>query len=486
MLRNFAVAAATAALVSVPAPQASAGNNFGKVAAGAAVGLGIACVTGVICKKQQQTTQRAPSSGGTKKKAAPQMSAAERAQRQENKDVQTALNAFGFNVGTPDGVFGKNTYAGMRDYQAFMGYPVTGELDPYQKQFLLESQQRAVASGAYPTRDMLKAYQNEARGYSNGYGAPNGANPGTGYNDTNGYAGNGGYNTNGGYNGNDGYAGNGAYGGSNGYPVPPPAVVPPMANQPVPATTDIKLPILPTRSGGLVGSGGGSMADRCELVDLLSQSSGVIQAVNITDPDQALSQQFCAMRGYAISEGQSVMAAYGVDDESMRSEVCGPIALQMAETGAMTGESSPQVAAAKAAEITRGLGVDDPSAARDYGRMCLSVGYRVDDPELAAGGALMMLGQGDYAYAEVIAHHLREGFGVPANSAAAVPWYETTITTLERGGQPAFLPTQSAGRVAVMRNVLAMGGMQAANDGVLPGAVPVSTGPVLPVLKKGN
>ncbi|NND20144.1 MAG: peptidoglycan-binding protein, partial [Silicimonas sp.] len=69
------------------------------------------------------------------------------AQREENRQVQTSLNYFGFPAGSPDGVLGRNSRSAISQYQAHLGYPVTGYLTDYEKSFLLSSHNRAVAGG---------------------------------------------------------------------------------------------------------------------------------------------------------------------------------------------------------------------------------------------------------------------------------------------------------------------------------------------------
>ena len=43
--------------------------------------------------------------------------------------AQTRLNQLGYSVGTPDGVYGKNTVKQVRSFQKAMGLPITGKLD---------------------------------------------------------------------------------------------------------------------------------------------------------------------------------------------------------------------------------------------------------------------------------------------------------------------------------------------------------------------
>lgn len=74
------------------------------------------------------------------------------AARQLARDVQTALNYFNFNVGAPDGVLGRQSRAGISQYQAYLAFPVTGELAEFERQVLITSYQRALAGGPEVTR----------------------------------------------------------------------------------------------------------------------------------------------------------------------------------------------------------------------------------------------------------------------------------------------------------------------------------------------
>lgn len=79
--------------------------------------------------------------------AVPTMSSAQRAQ---NVEVQTALNYFGFPVGGADGVLGQQSRAQIAQYQAFLGYPATGDLTEFQRSLLVTSYNRAIAAGRRP------------------------------------------------------------------------------------------------------------------------------------------------------------------------------------------------------------------------------------------------------------------------------------------------------------------------------------------------
>jgi photosystem II stability/assembly factor-like uncharacterized protein len=74
-----------------------------------------------------------PSSGGKKPKATrrgrPAASAAPRQKSDTVKRAQEALNAAGYDVGTPDGAAGTRTVSAIRGFQAEKGIPVSGKLD---------------------------------------------------------------------------------------------------------------------------------------------------------------------------------------------------------------------------------------------------------------------------------------------------------------------------------------------------------------------
>ena len=67
---------------------------------------------------------------------------------------------------------------------------------------------------------------------------------------------------------------------------------------------------------------------------------------------------------------------------------------------------------------------------------------------------MLLVGAGEHAYAEVFGHHLRNGFGTPVDPQAATGWYNAGLAALDAGATPAFLPSQSTQRAAVIRAAL--------------------------------
>lgn len=69
------------------------------------------------------------------------------ADRTENKSIQNALNYFGFPAGVADGVLGRTSRNAISQYQVYMGFPATGQLTQFEKDFLINSHNKAQAGG---------------------------------------------------------------------------------------------------------------------------------------------------------------------------------------------------------------------------------------------------------------------------------------------------------------------------------------------------
>lgn len=79
--------------------------------------------------------------------------------RQQNREAQTSLNYFGFNAGTPDGVMGSRSRTAVSQYQAFLGFPATGQLTEYERQFLVTSYNRAQVGGPQVVKVLQRSNQ---------------------------------------------------------------------------------------------------------------------------------------------------------------------------------------------------------------------------------------------------------------------------------------------------------------------------------------
>ena len=368
-----------------------------------------------------------------KKKPAPSRSYGNETVRTD----QNVLNYFGFPAGTADGVSGSRTRSAISNYQGYMGYPMTGQLTDWERGNLHSAYNRAQSGGGAPyqnvvaaegTRGLLKAFEAEARGqrYEPYGGNTYGNNPQP-Y-DNNNYG-----------NGNNNYG-----------QIPETPPVSPAPDTTGGGTSDI--------AGGLPSFGlkpvKKSMAQHCGSVDILTQANGrLMDAGSITDPSQALDEQFCAARSYAMSRSQQLASGVqGATDEQLRAQCEGLVGTMAEQTSALTTtDVNQQIAASTKFAAQFGA---PPEQLRSIGEICLGVGYQIDNPDVVVAAAMLLVGAGEHAYAEVFGHHLRNGFGTPVDPQAATGWYNAGLAALDAGATPAFLPSQSTQRAAVIRAAL--------------------------------
>lgn len=474
------VAALAATMATVGAERANADLHG---AVGAAI---ILCGTGMVkCGNNQQrrtTRQRQPSGVSA-------------AQRQQNRDVQSALNAFNFPVGTVDGALGRRSRSAISNYQAYMGWGATGYLDDHQRNTLIDSWNKLQYGGgaAYPNMMAREGARGLLRTALNpNYPAQYGDNVQGGYNQQQPqYALDGNNQQHFGNNGQQfGHNGQQQFGNNGGFqqqPLQDPNKVFDNTQQ---AALGNQGQLIDEGNGGglqplkklaplsLKGNEPVSIASRCELVDLTTEAKGVIVPSNMTDPNQALSEKFCDARDFSIRTSQYVMSQVSVSEGEM-SGTCSQIQNAMkAEMPRLSSESVADVLLA-VGKVNSALGLDDPATAEVYGQICLGMGYRQDNAEMALAGALILTSAGKAPYSELVGHHVREGFGVSANSAASKPWYESAVSALENGQQPAFEPSTTTERVMIIRKAIELGGLRAGLS-PLPQLVPTSNTIVLP------
>ncbi|OUS36349.1 hypothetical protein A9Q94_09475 [Rhodobacterales bacterium 56_14_T64] len=87
---------------------------------------------------------------------------------QEGKQIQASLNYFGFDEGSVDGQLGRKSKVAVSQYQAYLGYPVSGQLSPYGQDLLISSYQHAMSSGYLATQQSM-AHPGGPRGLLNIY-----------------------------------------------------------------------------------------------------------------------------------------------------------------------------------------------------------------------------------------------------------------------------------------------------------------------------
>ena len=161
MVRNIAVR--TLVIASLAGP-ATADTD-------ALVGGLIGGMIGAALSNSQNSKSTATrSTGGTQTSSATRStnSGMSAVQRQENSNIQNALNYFSFPVGSADGVLGQRSRMAISELQIMLGYPATGQLSVFERDFLINSYNRAQAGGA-TTMAQIAANPMGARGLLVGY-----------------------------------------------------------------------------------------------------------------------------------------------------------------------------------------------------------------------------------------------------------------------------------------------------------------------------
>lgn len=452
-LKNFTmVCAATAVMAVQPTPVEADGRDF---AAGLAAGvIGSAIVRNA---KPKRTVRRST----TRVYKQPRRATISNAQRAENREVQTALNYFGFPSGAPDGVFGKRTRAAVSSYQAHLGYPATGQLTQYEKNFLQQSYHRAIAGGAVTTqaiaanplgpRGLLNQYRDQAAGVVTATA---------------------------------------------------PVAVAPQATTTVVAVQPQVLPLqqgtttttTTTVSAGAAGAATGaalpnflgtteavSLASHCNQVSLItSTNGGFTTEASLVDASFALNEQFCLARTYAIAEGEKLIASVQGFTSAQIEQQCAGFGPALAPHVAALSLKPAEAVAADVGKFVLGSGMA-PAQLAGTAKICLSVGYRTDNMDVAVGSALLLSTLGQPAYGELMGHHLAQGFGVTKRPDLSQAWYEMGLKAVEQGAIPVFNPGDPSRSALLRKAVYSSTANQQSQLGVQPQVQPASALPTFQI-----
>ncbi|MCX7889609.1 MAG: peptidoglycan-binding protein [Rhodobacteraceae bacterium] len=426
MTASRVVSAALATLLAVPAARPALADADGLV--GGIIGgvIGGAIVAESQKNRRHSTTTRAATSGTGA------------AQREENRQVQTALNYFGYPVGTPDGAIGPKSRAAIADYQLTLGYAPTGQLTEFEKTFLLGSYQRALAGGALTTQQaaanpmgmkgLLVAWRDEAAGQ-----APQGQTavaPQAGADPSNPFA------------RPSVDAGATAAAAATGAA---PATDP--APGPAPGAAQPALPTFMAKAGG--ATAGPSPGTFCTKVSLMTATNGYTTLAGMQDPGAALGEQFCLARGYAVTLGEELAGQVAGYTPQEVADQCMGFGPAMAQQIALLGTRPAAEVMAEVATFAAGTGMA-PDQLLGTARICLGTGYAREDMNVALASALILTTMGQPAYGEIIGHHLAQGFGVPVRPDLAFDWYMLGVGAASQPGGAVFAPGQPE-RLEVVR-----------------------------------
>ncbi|MCA0870103.1 peptidoglycan-binding protein [Seohaeicola saemankumensis] len=428
--RNLCASAVAASVIFLPVQRAQAGD--------AAAALGGALLGGIIVNEMHKNKQR--------KQTYSRSSGISSAQREENRQVQRSLNFFGYNVGSADGALGRRSRAGISQYQADMGFPIDGYLDDHERVFLLNSHQRALASAhvapyaqvvaTQGQAGLLRVYRNEQLGIATPQVPPTTMTqqPGT------------------------------THMAMAPVPVQPmpqtiPQAVPQALPQTVPQTVSVPAPTTQEPVAARADTGGAlpsfsfavpkvTAADLCNQVSIRTATNGGLTTpATLTDATFALSEQFCQQRTAAIADTARIEASIPNMTPAQVEAQCQGLTQAIApQIAAITTAGADQVIAQTSAFLQSS---GQPIAQLvSGGKVCLGVGYRTGDGEMALASAVLVTSAGQHGYGEAVSHHLREGIGV--DQPAAGPAGGWMNLALGAAGSGAPVLGQTPERIAVL------------------------------------
>lgn len=397
-------------LVLVPAKEARADEAAALIGGAILGGLIINEVNRNKARQRQQQQQQQ-----TRARTSTRSTGISAAQRQQNRSVQSALNYFGYNVGTVDGSIGRKTRAGISNYQADMGYAIDGRMDDVERSFLLNSHQRALASAhvapynqilaSQGQRGLLRTYRNEQLG------------------------------------------------------VPTPqvqqATAPAPVQNPAPAPTQNTVPAR-ANTGALpdftFGAQDRSANEHCNEINVLTAANGgLTSGANMGDREFALNEQFCLARTQAMAQSTRIEATIPNLTAPQIEQQCQGLTQAMAPhiTGIEAKTPSQIIADGSAFLRNSGRPMDQLVSG---GKVCLGVGYRTDDAAMAMASGVLLASAGELGYGEIVSHHLREGFGTArGQGSVSGDWMRMALNAAQSG---ATVLGQTPDRIAVLSTAL--------------------------------
>ncbi len=326
-------------------------------------------------------------------------------QREANREVQVALNYFGYPVGTPDGSIGPRSRSAISQYQAFLGYPATGQLTEYERTILVGAYYRGVAGGSQVAQIMATSPQG-TRGLL--------------------------------LNQRDEMAGVATQ--SDGSVAAAQEPEPVLALPVLVATPEPEAPAapaLPSFLGGEVMQV--SLASQCNKISLMTNTNGgYVTEAAMTDANFALGEQFCLARTYAMAEGEQLAGAVKGFTPAQIAEQCkgfGPALKD--QVSALSLKPRDEVLKDVSAFVV-GSGMA-PAQLAGTAKICLGVGYTTDAMDVAIGSALLLTALGENGYSELLGHHLSQGFGATVRPDLSLAWYEAGIEA-DKSGKAVFAP----------------------------------------------
>ncbi len=424
--KSITGAVLAASLTFIPAETAQA--DAGDFIAGAIIGG----IVGANAKKQRSTRRTKTYRKKSYRSGIPST--------QEGRNIQASLNYFGFNAGTVDGQLGQRTRNAVSQYQSYLGYPITGQLSAFEQNLLTSSYNRAQAGGYVVqqqvagtpdgTRGLLRTYRAEMAGQTTTTQTIVAV-----------------------------------------APQPVPAAQAPLATASLLATAVAPSTGLPN----FMGAGSqASLASHCNTVSLITNTNGGFTTLaSMADPNVAINEQFCLARTYAIAKSEELVSqiqGFTPDQIAQQCDGFGP-AMKDHVSSLSLKPRDAVVANVSSFILTTGM---SPAQLAGTARICMGVGYRTDNMDVAVGSALLLFAMGEGVYGELMGHHLSQGFGTARRSDMAVSWYQAGLAAADSGAAAVFVPGQPERTELIRAASQRMSGVPAA--ATLPQPVPASTG----------
>lgn len=454
--KRIATVGLALSLTVTPATQAAAENALVGGIVGGIIGGVIVNEANKNRARRTTTTTRSTSTGVSS------------ATREKNRETQTALNYFGFPVGTPDGAIGPRTRGGISEYQATMGWPPTGQLTDFERDILVSSYYRAQSGGA-TTAALIAQNPRGAKGVLAmwkderlGVGAP--AVP------------------------QGGMMAGGAALGAAGATF---AAAPTAEGLPAPTLPSFAAaPEAPEPAGNalpsFLGQGAAqvSLASHCSKVSLVTNSNGgFVTQVNMTDPSFALAEQFCLARTYALAQGEELMAAVTGFTPQQIAEQCQGLVPPLRDQVAAVSLQPRTSVIDGVSQFVLSSGMP-PGQLAGTAKICLGVAYKTDNMDLAISSALILAVAGERAYSELLGHHLAQGFGTAARPDLALAWFESALGAPGEQVTQVFAPGMTDRSGLIRMAAYSVAG-QAMPGGSVPSPAPVQAAAPAPAAKPG-
>ncbi|MEO1362850.1 MAG: peptidoglycan-binding domain-containing protein, partial [Pseudomonadota bacterium] len=300
--------------------------------------------------------------------------------------VQTALNYFTFDAGPVDGLMGQQTRSAIEEYQAYLDYPVTGQLAEDEAQFLMKAYQGAQTNSG-EAQQVAATHPDGIKGLLLIL--------------------------------------------RDGAPSQPTGVMP----------------------------GFRITGDQPDLSTICAQP--VSASASNSPAEQLLQPLFCSAADAAIVQSETLSVNVAGFTPAQIEEQCVAFAPALTSLVASVSEMPAGDAIDGAAGFVQRTGQDAAEMA-GIAKVCLGVGYRRDQLDLAIGSAVLLAALDAPAYAEYAGYHLAFGLGADQDPTLARSWFEIAMR-YEPDGQSDFA-IQAAERLETVQNALLQNGVASTGE----------------------